>query len=89
MASIVAARQGAPANELQIRGTRSAPPMLLSMPSMTTGRSREILDDADAVDQEADERYGKPWRSADAVPSMLERVGSGGSTTPTGGLTSG
>jgi hypothetical protein len=51
--------------------------------------AREILDHADAVDQEEDERYGKAWRSADAVLSMLERVGSGGSTTPTGGLTSG
>jgi hypothetical protein len=63
MASIVAARQGAPAIKIQIRGARSAPPMELSMPSITHGQiAREILDDADAVDQEEDERYGKAWR---------------------------
>jgi hypothetical protein len=41
MASIVAARQGAPAIKLKIRA---------------------ILDDADSVDQEEAERYGKAWR---------------------------
>jgi hypothetical protein len=63
MAPIVAARQGAPAIELQIRGARSAPPMLTQHAEHHHGQiAREILDHADAVDQEEDERYGKAWR---------------------------
>jgi hypothetical protein len=32
------------------------------MPIPTTSRSREILDEADAVDREEDERHGEAWR---------------------------
>jgi hypothetical protein len=62
MASIVAARQGAPAIKLQIRGARSAANATQHSEHHHGHVAREILDDADAVDQEEDERYGKAWR---------------------------
>jgi hypothetical protein len=62
MASIVIARQGALAKKLQIRGARRRPPTLLSMPIATTSSWREILDEADAIEREEDERYGEASR---------------------------